>query len=397
MSTRRAFVLGAVSIASLPALLLGGCSSSSDSGRGDISVTFIGSTNSPALSFPEAADGARAAIEAANASGGIAGRHLVLTVCNDHNQPSQAAACAQSAAQARSVAVVGGITVQAASITSVLEQANILYTGQTGVNPSDLSSPISFPMEAGTQTVRSLGAEAVAAGCRSTYLITSNLAPSISSTNVEKAAILAAGGKVAGETLTPVPATDYSPAVGSALSSGAQCVTPAVNGGPEIVKLMPVLRHMAPNLKVIASAPIFPNEVVDALGPLADGVLVTNSNVLPSSDSKIPGIRSFLSEMKAYAPHANIGSFSLISWLGARVIVDRLKTLHESIDARALLNSFRTDSHVNTYGIVDNLDFSRPGQVPGFPRLFNTHYVVYSIRHGSFVLLNPSSPWRPIA
>ena len=64
---------------------------------GAIKIFVMGTFSSPQESVPGALQGAEAAADSINASGGINGKKIAIISCNDQSDPNQAAACARQA------------------------------------------------------------------------------------------------------------------------------------------------------------------------------------------------------------------------------------------------------------------------------------------------------------
>jgi ABC-type branched-subunit amino acid transport system substrate-binding protein len=84
-----------------------------------------------------------------NAHGGINGRQLEVLTCNDHNDPIDAAHCAERAADEGVVAVVGSYSQHSRSFLAPLESAGIAYIGGFGVTDDEFTSPLSYPVNGG--------------------------------------------------------------------------------------------------------------------------------------------------------------------------------------------------------------------------------------------------------
>lgn len=92
-----------------------------------------------------------------NARGGIAGRPLEVTVCDEQFDPAVAATCARQAVEENMTAIVGSFTFFAESIVPVTSEASISWFGPCcPITPSELTSKYSFPI--GNQPMYAVGA-----------------------------------------------------------------------------------------------------------------------------------------------------------------------------------------------------------------------------------------------
>src|SRR5881397_2765609 len=105
--------------------------SGSDKQSGPIKIMVISTLQSALFGFPEAVDGAKAAVAKVNASGGINGQQVQILSCNDNFDPNTAAACAQKAVSEKVTAVVTGYTSYGANMVSLLEAAKIPWIGSS--------------------------------------------------------------------------------------------------------------------------------------------------------------------------------------------------------------------------------------------------------------------------
>jgi branched-chain amino acid transport system substrate-binding protein len=112
---------------------------------------FINMEGSPSGSFPEAANGARAAVAHVNDDlGGIAGRPLQLSSCKTNGTPESSRGCAQQVLAANPVAVVGGIDLAADASVSVVTAAGVPYVTGSPTLTGELTTPGAYGFTGGT-------------------------------------------------------------------------------------------------------------------------------------------------------------------------------------------------------------------------------------------------------
>ena len=155
-------VLGLAAAGAAAVMLLSACGSSSSSSSGSsggassdpIKIGMFATTSAGSASAfvnTWSVDGVQAGVKAINDAGGINGRQLELTVCDNAGDPNRDATCARDAVTDEWVAVVGGFDPYAPAQTlPVLEAANIPYVGYLQGTPIEYQSPVSFPVEIGT-------------------------------------------------------------------------------------------------------------------------------------------------------------------------------------------------------------------------------------------------------
>ncbi|WP_370092699.1 ABC transporter substrate-binding protein [Streptacidiphilus sp. MAP12-20] len=100
-------------------------------------------------------------------NGGVAGHPVRVITCDEHGTSDGAIACANQAAAAKVVAVVGSSSQFGDQFLPILESAGISYVGGSGSSTAEFTSPYSYPVNGGYQTLLVGNGEQLAtAGCR---------------------------------------------------------------------------------------------------------------------------------------------------------------------------------------------------------------------------------------
>jgi ABC-type branched-subunit amino acid transport system substrate-binding protein len=362
----------------------GGSGSSSGQATGEpIKIYAIGSFESQTYNFPEVAAATKAYAAALNAKGGINGRPLEVTSCNDKADPNEAAVCARAAQTNGAVAVIGGISTQGDVITSTLDKAGIVLTGQRPLTPGDYSSKISFPLVGGTSSSGTgLGLYAGKEGaCTKVYWVASNIPPSLASQQSFVAGLKYANpAATAVGQATPVTVPDYSAIAAAAAATNPDCFYLGVTNA-EWAKAYPAIKGALPNVKVFTTASNVSPDVAKALGSSLDGVLASDSQ-LPLSDTSNPAISQYLAEMKQYAPDAAATTIGLSSWAGAKALVENvLVKQNGDITPATVLDAYNKLGSVDSAGVFGDFSFQAPPADPKMPRQFNRTYIVYAYKN----------------
>jgi branched-chain amino acid transport system substrate-binding protein len=167
-----------------------------------------------------------------NAKGGINGRPLEVTVCDEKFDPAVATTCARQAVDEGMVSIVGSFTYFAESIVPVISESSITWFGACcPITPAELTSPFSFNI--GNQPMYAVGAvkKAVDDGCTSINAVIIDGAQ-VFIPPMENA--IKALGMSFGETvILPPTAQDYSAEVAQA-TGGADCVVSIISETPFI-------------------------------------------------------------------------------------------------------------------------------------------------------------------
>ncbi len=107
-----------------------------------------------------------------NDNGGVAGHPMRVITCNEDNASGGAIACANKATAADVVAVVGSDSQYGDQFMPLLENAGISYIGGSGASAAEFSSPYSYPVNGGYQTLLvGNGEQLAAAGCHRVAIV----------------------------------------------------------------------------------------------------------------------------------------------------------------------------------------------------------------------------------
>ena len=404
MAKRRIWISSSAAI--FAAVLVTACSSSgsssstsntaaganaSTSSGGTITIGFIGSLQSATYSFPETAAAAQAEVDAVNAAGGIHGKTVKLSVCNDQASTSQAVVCVHQMTSAGAVGVIGGISTAGETITGDLQAANLVYTGGRPLSPGELNSPISFPMVGGGESSAAGLAvyAAQTAGCKRPYMIVSDSSPSeLTAAAFAKGFKYASGGTSVGQTVTPSPNTSYAAAAADAVSYHADCVFFGLDV-PEGPKAIPTVRAALPNAKFFNTAGAMPTPIIQALGKAADGIYLSDS-VLPVNDTTNALLNQYKAEMAQYQPKAVVDGFGVTSWLGTRLLLDTISNMTAPVTAQNVRNAYNQLGAYNGQGVIGNFNFKDTGQIPGATREVNLTYLVFQVQNGTYQVTDPT-------
>ncbi|MFD5496792.1 ABC transporter substrate-binding protein [Streptomyces sp. NPDC001812] len=315
----------------------GGSDAGSATPGGPIRIMSIGSFETPVFSTPQVETALRAKISDVNANGGIDGREVVLTICNDKFDPNEATSCAQRAVSDGVVAVVGGASPFSPQFLPVLEAAKIpLVAGSASSGAAELQSEVSFPVNAGAPGM-SLGTGRLAAEAGpSTVVIASDNEGSQTGAGLSIQGAESAGARMTKVTMK-LGAPDVSATVARALqlkpdSIALQVVT------EDALKVVKSLRQSGYKGPLTAPGSLFPPASLEALGEFAEGVRMT-SRVVPPTSTDIPQVKEFLEQMEAQDPEAQTDDLALNAWTGMYLLAEVLKG-HEITDGASVIAAF---------------------------------------------------------
>ncbi|TXK42422.1 ABC transporter substrate-binding protein [Nonomuraea sp. C10] len=347
------------------------------------SLKLVGilTVSAPSVGFPDQAAAIEAAVSAVNDSGGIAGRKVELTVCNDQADPNVSAKCAQDAVAQGAIAVIGGLSVGGSGMVPVLEQAGIPLLSHP-INPLEFTSQASWPIPGGTPVSFSGAAIGLVKtyGCKKVDAITQSLPSSIASADFADAGLKSLGMKLNAKIAVPTTNADYGAPVAQVVSNGADCVVIALPPG-EAGKAITALGAGAPGVKAGLAAASLTQALIDQVGKPAEGVLLSDSFLPVNSDEA--GMVAFRDAMKKYQPDAKPTSAGVVVWSALAVVKAAAESIQGPIDGKAMQQALGTLDAVET-GVGPAIDLTTPIGIKDFSRILNTNVVTYTVKDGTY-------------
>jgi ABC-type branched-subunit amino acid transport system substrate-binding protein len=361
----------------------GGSSSAAAPSGTPIKIMSFGQFQATSFSYPEGKTAIDAAVKAVNAAGGINGHPLQLESCNDQGDPNQAAQCARKAVSDGDVAVLGSYSQNAAQVLPILGAAHIAYVGATTQSVPDSTESNSFPLEGLNQVVfGGVGYGATITGCKAGGILIENYG----TTTPLAIASLKAGMSLGGGSVVKVENTgsnlpDYSPAISALESAGAKCVL-TIMPPDQIAEVFQAMRQSAnPTIPMINAQDTFSTSELKQLGAAANGMILSSSTYPPTS-TDIPEVQKMLAAINQYEPGAEISQFSIQGWAAVLLLKDVLSTLSGTPTAADVLSGFSNLTNASTNGLYPPYTTTKPGPIPGAPRIFETKVLILKYEDG---------------
>ena len=350
--------------------------------------------NTVGLSFPYELSAAQAAVRAINKAGGVGPDHqpLELIFCDPKENPNDAADCARTFVSQNVVSVVGSFSVQGSpAILPVLQAAGIPNFGGYPIGGNDITSPLTYPLIAGSTAVYTYVPQALKnAGAKSVFLVNLDNATSATTIGYTKTGAKAAGITFAGNRGVSGVVADMSPFVAAAKDSGADSVMFSTSEGAA-VQFIQAAKAAGANFKYGYVG--FTPDALSKLGDSAEGI-VYPSMIPPASKSILkscPGkcastLKQFVKEMAAQAKagdkFARLENIQDVhtqhAWSAVHVLVEQvINKMSGSITAATVASQINATKSFDTgFGAA----FSFPGKVTAFPRLGNLYLydVIYT-------------------
>jgi branched-chain amino acid transport system substrate-binding protein len=334
---------------------------------------------------PEAAAAARAKVNAINAAGGIKGRKLELTVCNDQADTNKAAACARQAVSSGVVAIVGSPGPETAAAYPILEQAGIASIGPTPTTPAIGNSPVStcFTTAVAGEFVamptllKQQGSQVHSVIYPGDYGAASTLLKTTFTLGVKKA-----GSKLGALSTYAASQTQFGASVAKALGNGTDGVAafaPGATQGP----LMASIISQNPKVKIVMPASSFLPSVAKYLGDKINGIYVVGEG-MPAT-SKAQGIAMFNADMDKHEPKATRNDLAIDAWTSVWVF-QKLAEKAKTIDRPSILQATKAIRGLDVGGIYPPLDRSTPFTgLPGDTCVANPTVVLQVVKDGKLV------------
>ena len=269
-STRRIGRLaGAAAGAALLVAGLAGCGGNADASEGSIvKVMTWAPENSAVGGQPGVTALAEAIGKLVDDTGGLQGRRLQVITCNEHNTAAGATACANTAVSDGVAAVVGSYSQYGGSFMPVLETASIPYIGGFGLSAEEFTSPLSYPVNGGYQTLLAgNGEQLVQSGCRRVAVVSPDTVEGSNMLNFLNVG-LATGHITAVEIPATPGGTDYTAEATKAIGADLRdsCVTTTLDPA-STATFFDDYRRLAPRHTQLSSViGSFQQSLVDSTG-----------------------------------------------------------------------------------------------------------------------------------
>jgi ABC-type branched-subunit amino acid transport system substrate-binding protein len=336
-----------------------------------------------------------------NHHGGINGRPLQVTFCDDHDNPSGAEQCARAAVSGGDVAVVGWGSISGGSnILSVLSRANIPWIGEEQFSQAENTSPDSYPIIGSLATQwLGLGQLAGQLGCKKAGVMEWNNPVGIFGLQWFERGFGAVGGKVGPVTLVGTSATDLAPAAAAVNTGGVGCVAMLLSPtqGPLAVQ---ALAQAGSKARILFYPDELPQSAIQQTGgthSLAEGGLTDTFYLRPSD----PRWNQAKQAVNKYAPNPsvvnNFNSYTEIdqlTWEAYLVFTSVIKSQHlKTIDGPALRAALDRAKSFSTGGLLPPMNFHTPVVTgpakPFYNRVFNPYVTLLTIKNGKYTALRP--------
>jgi ABC-type branched-subunit amino acid transport system substrate-binding protein len=306
-----------------------------------------------------------------NAKGGINGRPLEITVCDEAGDPNKAAACAREAAEEDVVAVVGSFVFNDQAFIPLLEREGIAYFGSVSNRHGFIdTSPISFPLVPGSLTT--VSPAAVAAKNCTTGIGLLTVSPTVK--DALEPLLASQGAKISNYVLAPVKTVDWTAPVAQ-VSSGTDCLFFGLADSQMAAVAAALSKSGLAKTHALYTADSLINIQLIEEFPDIHGWVVG-----PFPEYESDAFSTYRSAMEQYSgkeeePWWSSSNFAGV-WGGFAAFTDIVEDLTD-VTPEAFLDAASKATNVSSDGLTPPVDFSRSAvETDEFRRIFNpTMYV----------------------
>jgi branched-chain amino acid transport system substrate-binding protein len=362
----------------------GGAEEETVTGEPIVTLTYT-DVNTEGPQYKNIEETARVYQEWINTHGGIAGRPLEAKFCDARGTPTGVSACGREAVADNAVATVGNFTFTGDAIIPILEKAETAEWGNCcAIAPTELTSPISFPM--GNQPLYSVGLvkKAVEDECQKINGVIIEGAEAFIPLMENAAKSL--NTKIGKFVTLPATAQDYSPQVAEATSGGADCLVMIVSETPYIA-WMPAFAQSGSDAKMYGPQGNFNENAVKGFDEVVEGDVV--AGMYP--DISLPAWDEYREALDKYEADS-AQDYNSLGGMGTWAAYEGFKQVVESISGeinnKTFLKAAET-AEIDLPGMVPPLNMAEnwgeTGGPEGFERLVNRCVVFSEFEGGSLV------------
>jgi len=335
--------------------------------------------------LPEAVADAKAAAKAINAAGGVKGRPIAISFCDEKGVPTQATACARKAVSDKVDAVF--LTSNfGATIQPILTAANIPAVGSNPYTPSDGSDPNSFPMIPGSDIYHTAVPFLVKqAGKNSLAAATYDIANAQQKAVEMKASSPKAGVDFKGFTAFPATTTDWSPVVQKLKKMGAEAVS-LVTAGQAIPPIIKTANQFGYKPQWVGNPTGVTPEIIKQLGSMADGMLFT-SPLPPLDDPRLKQFNDEIAAAKASGIDNTAATYpGVVAWLGTHGLAAIADKVQGEINGKSLTDALNAAKEKVAIPAADFINWIPGADGPkGYEQVSNSTVYPLGVKDGKVI------------
>jgi ABC-type branched-subunit amino acid transport system substrate-binding protein len=336
-----------------------------------------------------------------NDRGGLNGHKLKVLTCNEHNDSIAVTRCAQQAADAGAVAVVGSYSEEGSSFSTALESENIPYIGGYGITQDEFQSTLSYPVNGGLPALLAGSGRQLADLCQQVALVRPDSITGDQFPLFLDQGLKLAGRKPASDILAADDASDYNGVAERAIGNDkpSTCVSAVL--GDHTSTFFDALRRVGPDgaqPKVRLSSVIgsVQQDVIDATGaaesPLENAYIT--SWYPPASDPRWDEMKSVINKYAYGDDRIDVGDPGVqTTWIAYTVFTKVVRAMGDKADITtySLRRALDSTTHLSTGGLTPELGWSDSDflGIPSHARMVNAKVTYQAVRQGRLVAARP--------
>ncbi len=290
--------------------------------------------------------------------------------CDSKGDTNTALDCQEEAVDAGVAAVIvsfGGV----GNDQTVLTEAGIPVIGG-----ADADAPTAFSLSSGLGSYAGLGVAAGAAKC--TKIATLYLDGADFLANMVKSGAELVGATEVARSAIPQNTPDIAPAVAALTGSDADCIFLSITP-TQAVQAVTALSQSGTEAQLIGVGAVFPKEVIEQLGDLAEGLYTSEIALNPEDPD--PVIDIIAADMAKFDDSAKVTTVGILSWSSAKLLIDALPFIDGDVTPASLTAAIEGLKDAPAGGAIH--PFNPVGTTnPMFSRFMNPWGLLYRVENG---------------
>jgi hypothetical protein len=336
----------------------------------------------------------------ANATGALGGgRRLKVLTCDEHDDAVAVRDCAQRAADAGAVAVVGSYSERGGDVISALQTLSIPYIGGFGATEDEFQSLMSYPVNGGMPALLAGSGRQLAGLCDRVTLVRPDSTTGDQYPIYLDEGLTAAGRGPARDLATPDDATQYSEAAARAVGRdrASDCVSAVL--GDHTGTFFDSLRRTGdrpPKVRLSSVLGSVEQSMVDATGgahsPLENAYVT--AWYPPAADPRWRRMKAAVTRYGFDDDRIDVADpGEQTTWIAYTVLCEVVRSMgtQAAVTADSLQHALDRTSGLSTGGLTPDLGWTEADMhaIPHYQRLGDTKVTYQVVRDGRLVAARP--------
>ena len=364
-----------------------------DEAEPKIEIGLITVIESPVLSLDDDATALEASVAAFNGRGGIGGRCMSLTVCDDEGDPNKEADCARQLVDKGVVATLSDVTsFNPQAVIDIFKAAGI---PRIAVSPAtqDLASDIAFPLDAGGVGTTFM----MVPGCVSNghtkiaaiHVDTPQIGPLFDALG---GMLKAYGAEIVAKLPVSAGTTDFQQFTLAAKKAGATCAIIPL-GENEAVQVLQAAQQLGTDLAFSGAVASFSRKSLQGLGDFAEQIYMNSAFPPTTADhDRWPIYKDVLRDLEASGEPSmeadEMKQAAHRSWFAVYVFQQIIEKFGDPQDVTraSVMAATKAAKDIDMFGVIPNWTPSATTPIPNFKAISNPWYYITSFKDGNFVV-----------